>query len=45
MSRVTQACEALLQQFRDKEKYLLEGDLLPESIGEAYEVQEPTRAR
>ena len=39
MSRVSQACEALLRQFRDKEKYLLEGDLLPESIIEAYEVQ------
>ena len=39
MSRVSQACEALLQQFRDKGKYLLEGDLLPESIGEAYEMQ------
>ena len=39
MSRVSRACEALLQQFRDKEKYLLEGDLLPESISEAYEVQ------
>lgn len=40
MSRVSQASEALLQQFSGKEKYLLEGDLLPESIGEAYEVQE-----
>ena len=39
MSRVSRSCEALLQQFRDKEKYLLEGDLLPESISEAYEVQ------
>ena len=39
MSRVSQSREALLQQFRDKEKYLLEGDLLPESINEAYEVQ------
>ena len=39
MSRVSQSCEALLQQFREKEKYLLEGDLLPESISEAYEVQ------
>ena len=39
MSRVSQACEALLQQFKAKEKYLLEGDLLPESIDEAYEVQ------
>ena len=40
MSRVSDAAEALLQQFRTKEKYLLEGDLLPESIGEAYEVQD-----
>ena len=39
MSRVSQAAEALQQQFRNKEKYLLEGDLLPESINEAYEVQ------
>ena len=39
MSRVSQASEKLQQQFRDKEKYLLEGDLLPESISEAYEVQ------
>ena len=39
MSRVSDAAEALLQQFKNKEKYLLEGDLLPESIGEAYEVQ------
>ena len=39
MSRVTQSAEALLQQFRSKEKYLLEGGLLPESIDEAYEVQ------
>ena len=39
MSRVSQACDALLQQFKDKEKYLLEGDLLPESISEAYDVQ------
>jgi 2-oxo-3-hexenedioate decarboxylase/2-keto-4-pentenoate hydratase len=39
MSRVSDAAEALLQQFRGKEKYLLEGDLLPESIDEAYEVQ------
>ena len=39
MSRVTQSAEALLQQFRGKEKYLLEGGLLPESIDEAYEVQ------
>ena len=39
MSRVSQSCEALLRQFTDKEKYLLEGDLLPESISEAYEVQ------
>ena len=28
-----------MQQFRGKEKYLLEGDLLPESIAEAYEIQ------
>ena len=40
MSRVSQAAEALLQQFRGKEKYLLDGGLLPESINEAYEVQE-----
>lgn len=39
MSRVSDAADALLQQFRDKEKYLLEGDLLPESVGEAYQVQ------
>ncbi len=39
MSRVSQAAEALLEQFRNKEKYVLEGDLLPESINEAYEVQ------
>lgn len=39
MSRVSDAAGALLQQFRGKEKYLLEGDLLPGSVGEAYEVQ------
>ena len=39
MSRVTQSADALLQQFRGKEKYLLEGDLLPVSIAEAYEIQ------
>ena len=39
MSRVSQASEALLQQFKAKDKYLLEGDLLPESVNEAYEVQ------
>ena len=39
MSRVLQASEALLEQFRGKRKYLLEGDLLPESIAEAYAVQ------
>ena len=39
MSRVSDASEVLLRQFRGKEKYLLEGDLLPESIDEAYEVQ------
>ena len=39
MSRVRDAAEALAQQFKSKEKYLLEGGLLPESIGEAYEVQ------
>ena len=44
MSRVYESCEALLQQFRGKEKYLLEGDLLPESISEAYEVQEAYQA-
>ena len=36
---MTEAAEALLQQFRDKEKYLLEGDLLPEGVDEAYQVQ------
>ncbi len=39
MSRVSNAADALLQQFKGKGKYLLEGDLLPESIAEAYEVQ------
>ncbi len=39
MSRVSQASEALQQQFTSKQKYLLEGDLLPESVAEAYEVQ------
>ena len=39
MSRVTQSADALLAQFRGKEKYLLEGDLLPESVDEAYQVQ------
>ncbi len=39
MSRVSNAAEALLEQFRDKQKYLLEGALLPESINEAYEIQ------
>lgn len=39
MSRVTQAADALLLQFRGKEKYLLEDDLLPESVAEAYDVQ------
>lgn len=39
MSRVTQAADVLLQQFRDKEKYLLEGELLPESVAEAYDIQ------
>ena len=39
MSRISDASEVLLRQFRGKEKYLLEGDLLPESIDEAYEVQ------
>ena len=39
MSRVNEAADALLRQFRGKEKYLLEGELLPESIDEAYEVQ------
>ena len=39
MSRVTQAADALLQQFRGKEKYLLEDDLLPESVAEAYDIQ------
>jgi 2-keto-4-pentenoate hydratase len=40
MSRVSNAAEALLQQFRSKGKYLLEGELLPESIDEAYQVQD-----
>ena len=39
MSRVTQSADVLLQQFRSKEKYLLEGDLLPESVDEAYHIQ------
>ncbi len=39
MSRVSQASQALQQQFKSKEKYLLEGDLLPESVAEAYKVQ------
>ena len=39
MSRVNDAADALLQQFRGKEKYLLEGALLPESVSEAYEIQ------
>ena len=39
MSRVSDAADALLRQFKGKEKYLLEGELLPESIVEAYEVQ------
>jgi len=39
MSRVTRAAKALLEQFRGKEKYLLTGDLLPESVDEAYQVQ------
>ena len=39
MSRVAEAADALLQQFRNKEKYLLEGELLPESVEEAYQVQ------
>ena len=39
MSRLTQSADALLQQFRSKEKYLLEGDLLPDSVDEAYQVQ------
>ena len=39
MSRVTQAADALLLQFRGKEKYLLEDDLLPESVAEAYDIQ------
>ena len=39
MSRVSQAAEALLQQFSNNDKYVLEGDLLPETISEAYEVQ------
>ena len=40
MSRVSNASEVLLQQFRSKEKYLLEGELLPENIDEAYQVQD-----
>ena len=39
MSRVSDAADALLRQFKGKEKYLLEGELLPDSIVEAYEVQ------
>ena len=39
MSRVTQSADALLKQFRSKEKYLLEGELLPESVDEAYHIQ------
>ena len=39
MSRVSNAADVLLQQFRGKGKYLLEGDLLPDSIEEAYQVQ------
>ena len=39
MSRVSQSADALLAQFRGKEKYLLEGDLLPKSVDEAYEIQ------
>ena len=39
MSRVTQTADALLAQFRGKEKYLLEGHQLPESVDEAYEIQ------
>lgn len=40
MSRVAEASQALLEQFRSKQKYLLEGELLPESIAEAYTVQD-----
>ena len=40
MSRVSEASTALLEQFRGKQKYLLEGDLLPGSVAEAYEVQD-----
>ncbi len=39
MAGVTEAASVLLGQFHRKEKYLLEGDLLPESIDEAYRVQ------
>ena len=39
MSRVTQSADALVQQFRSKEKYLLEGELLPEGVDEAYRIQ------
>ena len=39
MSRVSQSADVLAQQFRGKEKYLLVGDLLPESVDEAYRVQ------
>ena len=39
MSRVSDAADVLVQQFQGKEKYLLEGDLLPASAAEAYEVQ------
>ena len=39
MSKVTQAAQALLGQFRGKEKYLLDAALLPGSVAEAYAVQ------
>ena len=40
MNRVAEASKVLLEQFNGKQKYLLEGDLLPDSINEAYEIQD-----
>jgi 2-keto-4-pentenoate hydratase len=39
-TKVQRAAAALLEQFHGKRKYLLEGDSLPGSIAEAYEVQD-----
>ena len=39
MSRITQAADALLNQFYGKEKHLLPPELLPETVAEAYEIQ------